>query len=123
MFRKNVVLIKKKRKGLSKNKRERIMTFFRSFYMVSLILITIIGLLYLSARVDEQSKLIGFGTKENAIEIQEDNTNYVMSFFSNKIEIPIDKAKETISSITDFVVCFVSPIIRILSQGIAFLIA
>jgi len=99
------------------------MTFFRSFYMVSLILITIIGLLYLSARVDEQSKLIGFGTKENAIEIQEDNTNYVMSFFSNKIEIPIDKAKETISSITDFVVCFVSPIIRILSQGIAFLIA
>lgn len=123
MFRKNVVLIKKKRKGLSKNKRERIMTFFRSFYMVSLILITIIGLLCLSARVDEQSKLIGFGTKENAIEIQEDNTNYVMSFFSNKIEIPIDKAKETISSITDFVVCFVSPIIRILSQGIAFLIA
>ena len=123
MFRKNVVLIKKKRKGLSKNKRERIMTFFRSFYMVSLILITIIGLLYLSARVDEQSKLIGFGTKENAIEIQEDNTNYVMSFFSNKIEIPIDKAKETISSITDFVVCFVSPIVRILSQGIAFLIA
>ena len=85
MFRKNVVLIKKKRKGLSKNKRERIMTFFRSFYMVSLILITIIGLLCLSARVDEQSKLIGFGTKENAIEIQEDNTNYVMSFFSYKL--------------------------------------
>ncbi len=122
MSKKNVVLIKKRRTPLSETKRERIISFLRTFYMSALIIICIIGVFFLSVKVEEQSKQIGFGIYENAIDIYQDDTNYVMNFFSNKVEIPVEKTKETIDSATDFVACLTPPIIRVIFQSVTLLI-
>ena len=117
MFRKNVVLIKKKRKKIIKNK-DRVNVFFRTFFMASLVMMCIISFLILSIQVDEKSRQTGFGTTEGAIDIFEEDTNYVMNFFSKKVEISKDKTRETINSVLDFASCFMNPLIRAVWQGV-----
>ncbi len=116
-MRKNVVLIKRKR-NKNQNNKEGISSFFRTFFMVSMVMVCIISVLIFSVVVDERSKQIGFGTVESTIEIDEDDTNYVMNFFSKKVEINKENAKETINTVLNIAVCFLHPIIRVVWQGI-----
>lgn len=117
MLRKNVVLIKKKRYNNQNNKRD-IVSFFRTFFMVSTIIICGVSVLLFSAIVDENSKRVGFGTNESAIEILENDTSYVMNFFSKSVEINKEETKEKINTVFDFAVCFLHPAIRLVWQGI-----
>ena len=117
MFRKNVVLIKKKR---NKNQihKTKMNSFFRTFYMVSVVIICAISVLIFSVIVEENSKRIGFGTDVSAVGIVENDTSYVMNFFSKSVEINKDDAKESISTAFNFAACFLHPIIRLVWQGI-----
>lgn len=118
MLKRNVVLIKNKRAKMSADKRERLHAFFRTYFMVSIIFFCIIGLLVLSITVDERSKEVGFGIKENAIEIYRDEDKYVMNFFSNKVEMSVERTKEGINKATEFLMCLIHPGIRAMLQGI-----
>ncbi len=117
MYRKNVVLIKNKR-NISLKKKQDITIFLRAFFIVSLTMICLVSLLIFSVKVDENSRSIGFGEGESAIGIFEKDTNYVMNFFSKKIEISKDKINNTINSAIDFAGCLINPVLRVLWQGI-----
>lgn len=115
MLRKNVVLIKKKR---NENNKIKINSFFRTFFMVSMVITCVISVFLFSVVVDEKSKQVGFGIKDSTIEFLENDTSYVMNFFSKSVEINKDEAQENIDTAFDFVMCFVNPIIRIVWQSV-----
>ncbi|MBR2152769.1 MAG: hypothetical protein IJ944_05765 [Clostridia bacterium] len=115
MLRKNVVLIKKKR---NENNKTKINSFFRTFFMVSVVITCVISVFLFSVVVDEKSKQVGFGIKDSAIGVVENDTDYVMNFFSKKVEINKENAQEKFEVALDFAVCFLHPVIRLVWQGI-----
>ena len=117
MLRKNVVLIKKKR---NKNQidKTKMNSFFRTFFMVSMVITCVISVFLFSVVVDEKSKQVGFGVKDSAIGIVENDTDYVMKIFSKNVEINKEDVQEKFEVALDFAVCFLHPVIRLVWQGI-----
>ena len=68
--------------------------------------------------VDENSKQIGFGINAPTVEFLENDTSYVMNFFSKSVEINKDEAQEKIGTAFDFAMCFVHPFIRVVWQSV-----
>ena len=113
MTRKSVVLIKTKRKKMSNRKRDCIRAFFRTLFCVGIVLGCVISVIYFCAVAESRTRMIGFGVKENSVDIKQQGDEFIYRFFSITDSFRAEALTSALAKMREFLLCFLSPAVRI----------